>query len=589
MSFPRRIFDFAHIALEKYPKENAFCAKNGNKWESTSSSQLISQANKVSRGLLRMGLKHGDKVGIIISNNRTEWAIMDIGMLQIGVINVPIYPTISVEEYVYIFNKTKIKYCFVSDIDLYNKLNFIQCKIPNLSKIFVFDEVENIPNWKDVLCLGEDPSNQKDVERISHSIMPNDVATIIFTSGTTGSPKGVVLSHKNIVSNVVNACPRIPDTNLSYKDIKTLSFLPLCHVFERVILYMFIYNGFSIYFVENIEKIAENMQEVKPHFMSVVPRVLEKFYDKIHKIGTSGSRMKKMIFLWAISLIENYKFNQNKGLCYKIADKLVFKKFRQVLGGNIITLVSGSATLDTKLNKIFHGVGIPILEGYGLTETSPIIAVNSFRQRKFGSVGTLLDNIKIRIARDGEILVKGSSVFKEYYLDEEKTKEVFTDDGYFKTGDIGHLDDEGFLKITDRKKEIFKTSGGKYIAPQIIENKARFSKFIENIIVIGDGEKMPAALIQIDFVFIRSWAKRKNLDIGKSNIEICANEVVRLRISKEIDKLNNSLGKWEQIKKFELTPTVWAVENGLLTPTLKLKRKHIKERFINLYNKIYDK
>jgi len=588
MSFPKRIFDFAYIALEKYPKENAFCTKNGDNWESISTAEYILQANKVSRGLIRMGLKRGDKVGIITNNNRTEWAIMDIGMLQIGIVNVPVYPTISVDDYVYIFNNAEIKYCFVSDIELYNKLISIQNKIPNLRKIFTFDSIEKVPNWKDILKLGEDESNQKEVENVSRGIKPEDTATIIFTSGTTGSPKGVVLSHENIVSNVINACPKIPDINIDYKDVKILSFLPLCHVFERMIMYLFFYNGFSIYFAESIEKIGENLQEVKPHFMSVVPRVLEKFYDKIYKVGTSGSRLKRLIFIWAISLIEDYEFNQKKGLSYKIADRLVFKKFRQALGGNIVTLVSGSATLYTKLNKIFHGVGIPILEGYGLTETSPVITVNSFKQRKFGSVGVPLDNVRIKIAKDGEILVKGSSVFKEYYLDQEKTKEAFTDDGYFKTGDIGNLDSDGFLNITDRKKEIFKTSGGKYIAPQVIENKAKSSKFIENIMIVGDGEKMPAALIQPDFDFIKSWIKRKNLNIGGDNAEISTNENVKLRIAKEIDKLNSSLGKWEQIKRFELTPIIWTIEEGLITPTLKLRRKIIKEKFIDLYNKIYN-
>jgi len=588
MLIPKRIFDFAHITLKETPKKDAFCTKKGDRWEYISTSEFISQANKVSRGLLRMGLKRGDKIGIITSNNRTEWAIMDLGTLQIGVINVPVYPTISEKEYIHIFNKAEIKYCFVSDIGLYDKLVSIKEEIKNLRKIFIFDEIEDKPNWKEILLLGEDDSNQVDVENISRSIKPEDVATIIFTSGTTGNSKGVVLSHENIVSNVVNACDRIPNIDLDYKDVKTLSFLPLCHVFERVVLYLFIYNGFSIYFAESIDKIGENLQEIKPHFMSVVPRVLEKFYDKIYKVGTSSSRIKRLIFIWAISIVENYEFNQKKGLAYKIADKLVFKKFRQALGGNIITLISGSATLYTRLNKIFHGVGIPILEGYGLTETSPIITVNSFKRRKFGSVGFPLNNVKIKIAEDGEILVKGSSVFKNYYLDEEKTKEAFTNDGYFKTGDIGHLDSENFLKITDRKKEIFKTSGGKYIAPQVIENKAKSSKFIENIMIVGDGEKMPAALIQPDFEFIKSWAKRKNLIIGNDNNEISTNETVKSRISKEIDKLNNSLGKWEQIKRFELTPIPWTVEEGLLTPTLKLRRKIIKEKFIELYNKIYE-
>ena len=584
----KRIFDFAHKALEKYPKEDAFATKKNGEWIKTSTLQYITQANKISRGLIKLGIKPGDKIGLISHNNRTEWAIMDIGMSQIGVISVPVYPTISEEDYEYIFNNAEIKYCFVSDKELYNKLISVQPKVSSLMGVFAFDDVKGAPNWKEILDLGEDDSTQSEIEDIANIIKTDDIATLIYTSGTTGRPKGVALTHENIVSNVLNSNPRIPDVKLDYKEMKCLSFLPLCHVFERMLLYLYQHNGYSIYFAESIDKVGDNLKEVKPQFMTVVPRLVEKVYDKIYNTGASAGGMKTKIFLWALSLVEDYELGKSMGIKGWIADKLVFSKWREGLGGNIVALVSGSAALSPRLNRIFHGAGIPILEGYGLTETSPVIAVNSFKHRKFGTVGWPIENAEVKIAEDGEILVKGTSVFKGYYMDEEKTKEAFTEDGYFKTGDIGFIDDEGFLKITDRKKEMFKTSGGKYIAPQVIENSAKASKFIEQIMVIGDGEKMPAAFIQPDFEFVKAWAERKGLNIGSSYAEIAANEDVKQRIAQEIETLNKHLGKWEQIKKFELTPIVWSIDEGLLTPTLKLKRKIIKEKFIDLYNKIYE-
>ena len=584
-----RLFDFAHHALYKFPKEDALVTKYNGVWTKTSTKEYVSQGNKISRGLLKLGIKPGDKIGLISTNNRTEWYIMDLGILQIGAIDVPVYPTISVEDYIYIFNNAEIKYVFVSDKDLYEKLLQVKPQVESLKGIFTFDEIPGAANWKEVLDLGENDDNQQEVEDIAKTIQPDDLATLIYTSGTTGRPKGVMLTHRNIVSNVTACAPIITDVTKGLDELKSLSFLPICHIFERMLYYLYVSNGFSIYFAESIDKVGENVKEVKPQIMTVVPRLIEKVYDKIVDKGAEAGGLKSKIFFWALSLVENYDPNKPKSLKHIIADKIVFKKWREGLGGNIATLVSGSAALSQRLNRIFQGAGIPILEGYGLTETSPVISVNSFKHLKIGTVGHVLSNLDVKIQEDGEITVKGPSITQGYYNDEEKTKEAFTEDGYFRTGDIGHIDGEGFLHITDRKKEMFKTSGGKYVAPQVIENLAKASKFIEQIMVVGDGEKMPCALVQPDFAFAQLWAHRKHIKIGTTPEEIANSPELKARIEKDIAYLNNSLGKWEQIKKIELTPRVWTIEEGLLTPTMKLKRKIIKEAFINLYERLYDR
>ncbi len=585
----RRLFDIAHHVHAKFPKEDLFVTKYDGEWKKTSTQEYLNLGNKISRGLLELGIMPGDKIAVITTATRTEWAVMDLGILQIGAISVPVYPTISAEDYVYIFNNAEVKYCFVSDKALLEKVHVAKPQVPSLQGVFTFDRIEGAAHWQEVLDLGEDKARQNEVEDIANTIQPEDLATIIYTSGTTGKPKGVMLTHHNIVSNVLASDHRIPrEKGLNYQDVRVLSFLPICHIFERMLFYLFQLNGFSIYFAESIEKMGDNIKEVKPHYMSVVPRLIEKVYDKIYDKGTSAGGLKSKIFLWALGVNKAKKsIGKPSGLKEIIADKLVFSKWREGLGGNIITLVSGSAALSARLNNMFQNAGIPILEGYGLTETSPVISVNSFDRMKVGTVGHPLDNLDVKIQADGEITVKGPSVFKGYFKNEEMTAEAFTEDGYFKTGDIGHIDEEGFLHITDRKKEMFKTSGGKYIAPQVIENMAKASKFIEQIMVVGDGEKMPTALVQPDFNFAKSWAERKEYKIGNTPQEMANSPELRARIEKEIDYLNTKLGSWEQIKKFELTPEVWSIETGLLTPTLKLKRKAIKEYFINLYNRMY--
>ena len=585
----KRLFDFAHNALEKYPQDDMFVTKNHGNWQKTSTKEYINVGNKVSRGLLKLGIKPGDKIALITTATRTEWAVMDLGISQIGAVSVPVYPTISPEDYDFIFNNAEVKYCFVSDRELLDKVLKIKGNVTSLQGIFTFDQVDGAANWKEIIDLGEDEATQVEVDDLSKSINSEDLATIIYTSGTTGKPKGVMLTHQNIVANVLASDPRIPRVKgMDYKDIKVLSFLPICHIFERMLFYLYQYNGYTVYFAESIEKMGDNIKEVQPHIMSVVPRLIEKVYDKIYDKGTSAGGLKSRIFLWALGVNKaKNSIGKPSGLKEMIADKLVFSKWREGLGGNIITLVSGSAALAPRLNKMFQNAGIPILEGYGLTETSPVISVNSFGKIKIGTVGHVLENLDVKIQEDGEITVKGPSVFKGYFKNEEMTKEVFTEEGYFKTGDIGHIDEEGYLHITDRKKEMFKTSGGKYIAPQVIENQAKASKFIEQIMVVGDGEKMPCAFIQPDFNFVQHWAERKGYNIGKTPEEIVKSPELKERIGKEIDYLNTKLGSWEQIKKFELTPEVWSIELGQLTPTLKLKRKAVKERYIKLYNKMY--
>ena len=585
----KRIFDFAHHALENYSQDDMFLTKYHGEWKKTSTKDFCDQGNRISRGLLKLGIKPGDKIALITTATRTEWAVMDLGISQIGAVSVPVYPTISPEDYDFIFNNAEVQYCFVSDRDLYDKVIQIKANVSTMKGVFTFDKIDGAPNWNEILDLGNDDATQNEVDDLSNSINSEDLATIIYTSGTTGRPKGVMLTHHNIVSNVLASDPRIPRVKgIQNSDIRILSFLPICHIFERMLFYLYQFNGYSLYFAESIEKMGDNIKEVKPHIMSVVPRLIEKVYDKIYDKGTSAGGLKSKIFLWALGVNKaKQKIGKPSGLMETIADKLVFSKWREGLGGNIITLVSGSAALQPRLNKMFQNAGIPILEGYGLTETSPVISVNSFGKIKVGTVGHVLENLDVKIQEDGEITVKGPSVFKGYFKNEEMTKEVFTEDGYFKTGDIGHIDEEGYLHITDRKKEMFKTSGGKYVAPQVIENQAKASKFIEQIMVVGDGEKMPCALIQPDFNFVQHWAERKQINVGTTPEEMANSPELKERINKEIDYLNTKLGSWEQIKRFELTPEVWTIDSGVLTPTLKLKRKAVKERFIKLYNKMY--
>ena len=590
MNTVTRLFDIPYYQQTEYPLDDAFATKYNGKWEKTSTQTYIQKANCVSRGLLRLGVKKDDKIAVISSTNRTEWHILDIGILQIGAQNVPIYPTITLEDFEYILNHSECKYCFVSDKVLLDKITSIKNKLPHLITIFTFDTVELAHSWQEIFDLGADESNQQEVEDLKNSIKKDNLATIIYTSGTTNRPKGVMLSHWNIISNIINCQDRLPILPGS----TALSFLPVCHVFERMLTYLYQYDGLRIYFAESIEKISENLQEVKPNILTVVPRLIEKIYDKIFAKGTELKGIKKRIFFWALGLGFHYEPYGANGFWYeiqlKIARKLIFSKWREALGGCIQMIVCGSAALSPRLAKVFSAAGLTIMEGYGLTETSPVISVNreSGRYWKIGTVGKPVNNVEVKIAEDGEILVKGENVMLGYYKNAEQTAENITD-GFFHTGDIGELDAEGFLKITDRKKEIFKTSGGKYVSPQLIENQLKLSRFIENAMVVGEGEKMPAAIIQLNFPFVREWARRHNLKIGNTNAEIAKNEEVHNRVAQEVERVNRHLGKWEQVKLFDFTPDEWTIDEGLLTPTLKLKRRVIKEKYIDIYNKFYDK
>lgn len=586
-----RLFEFPYYQLENKPLTNALITKQNGKWVETSTQEYIDKANTISRALLRLGVKPNDKIAIISSSNRTEWNILDIGILQIGAQTIPIYPTSNKENYEYIFNHSEVVFCFLSDEELFDKAKQIRDNAPTLKEIYSFEDIEGCKHWNEVLELGKDESNQKEVEKRKDDVKETDLATIIYTSGTTGTPKGVMLSHKNIVSNALDSSPRLPLRGL---DTRVISFLPLCHVFERVLIYIYQYNSLSIYYAESIEKMPENLKEIQPNFMSVVPRLLEKIYDKIIAKGEELTGIKKRLFFWAVELGLRYEPYGANGWWYEkklaLARKLIFVKWQEALGGNLNTMVSGSAALQPRLTKIFTAAGMQVMEGYGLTETSPVITVNQYEDNLFriGAVGKVIDNVKIKIAEDGEILVKGPNVMMGYYKDEKKTSEVMSGD-YFHTGDKGEIDNDGFLKITGRKKEIFKTSGGKYISPVLLENVMKQSRFIEQIMVVGEGEKMATAIVQPNFEFIKEWALRHNISLSSSNKEIIANEKIYKRIQKEIEDANKGFGKWETIKCFELTPDVWSVENELLTPTLKPKRSVIKEKYINLYNKMYSK
>lgn len=589
MNTIKRLFDFPYYQLSKGNLPNALVTKQDNIWVETSTQEYINKANQISRGLLRLGVKPNDKVAIISSNNRTEWNITDIGVLQTGAQDVPIYPTISQEDYEYVLNHSESKYVFVSDKEVYQKVMNIKDNVSSLIEVYSYNDIEGCKSWNEVLELGKDSSNQTEVENLKDAIKENDLATLIYTSGTTGRPKGVMLSHKNIVSNVINSSTRFP---IADGKAKALSFLPICHIYERMLLYLYQYRSIGIYFAESIETISDNLKEVKPDVMTAVPRLLEKVYDKIYAKGAALTGIKKKLFFWAIDLGLKYEPYKQNGIWYEfqlgIARKLIFSKWQEGLGGNLKIIASGSAALQPRLSRVFNAAGIAVMEGYGLTETSPVISVNDVRDGGFkvGTVGRLLPESKVTIAEDGEILVEGPNVMLGYYKNPEKTAETIKD-GKFHTGDIGEIDTDGFLKITDRKKEMFKTSGGKYIAPQLIENMMKQSRFIEQIMVIGEGEKMPAAFVQPNFDFVKEWAKIKGITIGSSKAEIASNPDVINRIKEDIHEYNSKFGKWEQIKRFELTPDEWTIEAGHLTPTMKLKRKIIKTIYADLYNKIY--
>ena len=585
-----RIFDILTVQVEKNPIKKCLSMKKNGEWEATSTHEFLNKANQISSAFLELGVKPQDKIALITSANRTEWSIVDIGILQFGGITVPLYPTISSADYEYILNHSESTYCIVSDKEIYHKVSSIKDKVKGLKDIYSFERIDNCKHWSELLSLGKKILNDKKLEKVKSKVNPEDLATIIYTSGTTGIPKGVMLSHRNIMSNVLSASIKIP---LNIDNSCTLSFLPVCHIFERTFVYLYIHNSLEVYFAESLESIPENIKDVKPHFITAVPRLLEKIYDKFYEKGNALKGFKRIIFKWSIQIAEAYEPQNKNGDWYKlklkIAQKLVLNKWKDALGGNIKLIASGSAPLQTRLIRLFTAAKMPIVEGYGLTETSPVLSFNDIRNNelKIGTVGKPIQGVEIKIANDGEILCKGPNIMKGYYKDPDLTKESMSEE-FFHTGDIGIIDDDGFLKITDRKKQMFKTSGGKYIAPQVIENQLKKSLLIDQVMVIGEGQKMPAALIQPNFDQVRLWFKENGFSYENSQTGICENKKLIDEMTREIKTHDQKFGSWECVKAIKLTPDIWSIEGGHLTPTMKVKRKVVIHKYQSLINEIYD-
>jgi len=583
----RRSFDILANQLATFPKADALAAKFNGHYVPLSSQQVQDQANLVSLGLLALGLKKGDKVAII-SMNRPEWLLADFGIAQIGATSVPMYPSITVEDYKYIFTDAGVRAVFVADKHLYDKVKEATAglNIP-AENVFTFDKVAGARPFEELLTLGRQ-GNPADLEPLKAAVQPDDLLTLIYTSGTTGSPKGVMLSHDNLLSNCHNSARYVPVG----KDDKALSFLPLCHIFERMVTYLYMIHGVSIYYAESMETIADNLREVHPSIFTTVPRLLEKVYDKIVAKGHEQTGIKHKLFFWALDLGLKYDTQKDQGFVYNtelaLANKLIFNKWREALGGNLRCIVSGGGALQPRLARVFWAAGIRVMEGYGLTETSPVIAVNGYERENnmIGAVGPLIDNMEVKIAADGEILTKSASVMKGYYNQPELTAETIDQDGWFHTGDIGEFVNGRFLKITDRKKEMFKTSGGKYIAPQVIENKVKEDPFIEQMMVVGADRKFPAALIIPAFDELKKWAA-KNSVTAQSNADLVKDEKVVKFYHELMQKYNQGFAQWEQVKKEVLLPELWTVESGEMTPTMKVKRKVITEKNQAVIEELY--
>ena len=594
MNNPTRLFDFPKLQLANNPLDVMMTMPNdgsGNRL-SYSTQEFVNEMNTASRGLISMGMEVGDKVALIAHNNRCEWNVMDHAIMQAGGIDVPIYPTMTEADYKYILNHSEAKFVFVSNSDLFAKVNAVKDECPTLKGIFTFEDVSGADSWRKVLELGSDEL-QAELDSRSAAVNPDALATIIYTSGTTGLPKGVMLSHNNVVSNTLAAKDRVPLSGVE-GDIKVLSFLPVCHIFERMLHYLYIYMGASIHFGESLETIKDDLNATKPIMFTAVPRLLEKFYDGIVAKGRAAGGVKTVIFNWALSVVLEWEpEKEGRGLYgfkLKLARKLVFSKVKEALGlTEIKAVASGSAALQSRLARFFNGAGIPVLEGYGLTETSPVVTVNTVNSPgmiKIGTVGKVVSDVEVSFGPDKEILVKGPNVMMGYYKDEEKTSEVIKN-GWFHTGDIGELDSEGFLKITDRKKEIFKTSGGKYVAPALLENALKASIFIEQVMVVGENQKHPSALISPDTGAVTEWCKRHN-HTYPGDSKLGGDQVISDRIMQEVDKLMEPFSKWERVKVIRVLPEPFTIEGGELTPTLKLKRKPIKAKYDSLINGIYE-
>lgn len=589
-----RIFDFLQYQLDTFPKKDMLSYKENGEWKSYATAEVKELIDRLSAGLIHLGVKNNDmtpesqdKIGLI-SRNRPEWIMLDLACQQIGAILCPIYPTTHPNELEFIFNDAALKYVFVSGEDILAKVNSIRSRVPSLLNIYCFDELPNVDYWKKILSLPTDDDFRKLAE-IKEAIKTTDCATIIYTSGTTGTPKGVMLSHKNIVSNVINAKKSFPFEDRT--DRKVLSFLPLNHIFERMVTYIYICSGNSIFYAESMDTIGENIKEVKPNWFCTVPRLLEKVYEKIMAKGQELTGIKKKLFYWAVALGNKYDNNKSGGLWYNmqlaIANKLIFSKWREALGNNIEFIITGGAACQVRLLRIFNAAKIKIYEGYGPTENSPVISVNCQYKggTKFGTVGHVIQGQQVKLEADGEICVKGPSVMMGYYKQPGLTAETIID-GWLHTGDIGVFEDDKFLKITDRKKELFKTSGGKYVAPQPIENKMKESPFIEQMMIVGAEQKFVGALIVPSFSNLKEWMQLKEIHFTTPEDAIHHPKVLEL-YKELIESFNKLFNQVEQVKKFELLAEEWTIETGELTPTLKLKRKVIMEKFKKVYERIY--
>ena len=586
----RRSFDILAHQLENNPKSDALASKlHGGTYVPLSSQQVQDQVNLVSLGLLKLGLRPGDKAAII-SMNRPEWLLADFGIAQIGGTSVPMYPSITVADYKYIFTDAGVRAVFVSDKHLYDKVKEAIEGLDILAEnVFTFDQVAGARSFAELLEMGK-TGNPADLVPLKAAVQPDDLLTLIYTSGTTGQPKGVMLSHDNLLSNCRGAAQYVP---VGPAD-KALSFLPLCHIFERMVTYLYMIHGVSIYYAESMETIADDLREVKPSIFTTVPRLLEKVYDRIVAKGHEQTGIKHKLFFWALNLGLKYDPQKNLGLVYNtelaLANKLIFNKWREALGGNLRCIVSGGGALQPRLARVFWAAQIRVMEGYGLTETSPVIAVNGYEPENnmIGTVGPLIDNMEVKIAADGEILTRSASVMKGYYNKPELTAKEIDADGWFHTGDIGEFINGRFLKITDRKKEMFKTSGGKYIAPQVLENKMKEDPFIEQMMVVGADRKFAAALIVPAFDELKKWAAKNGVS-AKSNAELVHDPKVMKHYHDLVQQYNKDFAQWEQVKKHVLLPELWTVESGEMTPTMKVKRKVISENHKNLVDELYER
>jgi len=588
----RRLFDCVAYHLEKGPIPDMLNGKEGGRWKNHSTADVADYVNKISAGLLALGISKGDMTPAgrdkiaILSKNRPEWVMLDLAVQQIGAILVPIYPTINVNELEFVLNDSQVKLIFVNDEDTFHKVMTVKNNVPSVKQVFTFEHVASGKHWKEMLVT---PSAEilEQIKSASESIGYEDLATIIYTSGTTGTPKGVMLSHRNILSNVLACIPCFPPG----ERMSALSFLPLNHIFERMVSYVYLFNGTAIYYAESLDTIGDNLKEVKPQMFTTVPRLLEKVYDKIMAKGNEQKGIKRKLFFWAHDLATKFEINKTQPAWYRfqlmLANKIVFSKWREGLGNNLRCIVSGGAAAQVRLIRIFTAAQIPIMEGYGLTETSPVISVNRFqvKDRMFGTVGPLIDKVEVKIAEDGEILCKGPNIMMGYYKRDDLTREVVKD-GWFYTGDIGTMVGGKYLKITDRKKELFKTSGGKYVAPLPIENKLKESIYVEQVMVVGSERKFVGALIVPAFSSLRDWARKEGI-ASSSNEELIRNPKVIEMYKELIESFNKYFNHVEQIKKFELLPQDWSIETGEMTPKMSLKRKVLMEKFRPAIERIY--